>query len=182
MTWILRFTLREAYLSFLIPGDPGLVVAESLKHCILDQWRLLTMLCCHFQNSCIPLLGVRPWPLMERVKACWEKILKTVRCIKGLCNHQHFAPLFDMLFAPCSVKRTFQINRQVICNFRCRKLARNMSLFIPCNGSLDVSWLERLSVSPQMVVVGKYLMTFFKDVSTKMCKHTNKYSKHDSFS
>lgn len=102
LTSSLRFTLKDAHLSFPIPGDRKgqLVIApavfrdqigelevnNSQRHCILDQCRLLAMLWCYSHSLCMSLL--------EPALDLWLKGLKlvedlgTVQSVNGLYNHQ----------------------------------------------------------------------------------------------
>lgn len=112
LTSSLHFTLKDAHLSSPIPGDRkgqlviaaavfrdqlgGLVVTESLKHCILDQCRLLTMLCCYSHSLCMSLL--------EPDLDLWCKGLKLVECRAWeLCGVLKACTIISSL--PCSVKR-----------------------------------------------------------------------------
>lgn len=129
------FPLKDAHLSFPIPGDrkgqiviaPAvfrdqlvrLVVTESMRHCILDQCRLLTVLCFYSYRLRMSLL--------EPDLDLWWKGLKLVE--SRACT------IISSL--PCAPS---QINRLVIFSFHCRERAWNTPLFIPCNGSLDVKW------------------------------------------
>ena len=116
---------------------------ESLRLCILDQFRLLTMYCCSSHSLSLSLSQPDPDP--------WWKGLKPLeRKAWELCVLLHYYQL-----SPTHPK----FNTLVIFGFRCRVLAWNMPLFIPCNGSLDVRWVERISVSPQTSTVGKFLLT-----------------------
>lgn len=117
LTSSVRFTLKDAHLSFPIPGDRkgqlviaaavfrdqlrGLVVTESLKHCILDQCRLLTMLCCYSHSLYMSLL--------EPDLDLWWKGLKLVESRAWeLCGVLKACTIISSL--PCSVKRASQIN------------------------------------------------------------------------